>query len=66
MWRVSAIRAGFFAVDVVAGRHVMDLCTGTGIAAIAAAELGATSVTAWDICPRAVRCAQAKRRPSRS
>ena len=44
---------------VVAARHVMDLCTGTGIAAIAAAELGASSVTAWDICPRAVRCAQA-------
>jgi len=44
---------------VVGGRHVMDLCTGTGIAAIAAAELGASSVTAWDICPRAVRCAQA-------
>jgi release factor glutamine methyltransferase len=43
---------------VVTGRHVMDLCTGTGIAAIAAAELGASSVTAWDICPRAVRCAQ--------
>jgi release factor glutamine methyltransferase len=42
----------------VAGRRVMDLCTGTGIAAIAAAELGASSVTAWDICPRAVRCAQ--------
>ena len=43
---------------VVAGRHVMDLCTGTGIAAIAAAGLGASSVTAWDICLRAVRCAQ--------
>jgi release factor glutamine methyltransferase len=43
---------------VVAGRRFMDLCTGTGIAAIAAAELGASSVTAWDICPRAVRCAR--------
>lgn len=43
---------------VVAGRRVMDLCTGSGIAAIAAAELGASSVTAWDICPRAVRCAR--------
>jgi release factor glutamine methyltransferase len=43
---------------VVVGRRVMDLCTGSGIAAIAAAELGAYSVTAWDICPRAVRCAQ--------
>jgi release factor glutamine methyltransferase len=44
---------------IVVGRRVMDLCTGTGIAAIAAAELGASSVTAWDICPRAVRCARA-------
>ena len=43
----------------VAGRHVMDLCTGTGIAAIAAADLGARRVTAWDICTRAVRCARA-------
>jgi release factor glutamine methyltransferase len=43
---------------MVAGRHVMDLCTGSGIAAIAAAELGASSVTAWDVCHRAVRCAR--------
>ncbi|MFL0277362.1 HemK2/MTQ2 family protein methyltransferase [Mycobacterium sp. SMC-19] len=38
--------------------RVLDLCTGSGIAAIAAAELGADSVTAFDICPRAVRCAR--------
>lgn len=44
---------------MVVGRRVVDLCTGSGIAAIAAAELGASSVTAWDICPRAVRCARA-------
>ena len=43
----------------VAGRHVVDLCTGTGIAAIAAADLGAHRVTAWDICTRAVSCARA-------
>ncbi|KAA1433033.1 HemK2/MTQ2 family protein methyltransferase [Mycolicibacter arupensis] len=38
--------------------RVLDLCTGSGIAAIAAAELGAAGVTAFDICSRAVRCAR--------
>ncbi|MGH3969737.1 MAG: HemK2/MTQ2 family protein methyltransferase, partial [Mycobacterium sp.] len=37
---------------------VLDLCTGSGVVAIAAAELGAVSVTAFDICPRAVRCSR--------
>jgi release factor glutamine methyltransferase len=40
-------------------RRVVDLCTGTGVIAIGAAEQGAASVTALDICPRAVRCARA-------
>jgi release factor glutamine methyltransferase len=40
------------------GKRVLDLCTGSGVVAIAAAELGAASVTAFDICPRAVRCSQ--------
>ncbi|MDQ2627903.1 MAG: 50S ribosomal protein L11 methyltransferase, partial [Actinomycetota bacterium] len=39
-------------------RRVLDLCTGSGVVAIAAAEMGAGSVTAFDICPRAVRCAR--------
>lgn len=43
---------------VVVGRRVVDLCTGSGIIAIAAAELGADAVTAWDISEDAVRCAQ--------
>nr|WP_085200131.1 HemK2/MTQ2 family protein methyltransferase [Mycobacterium fragae] len=43
---------------LVPGRRVLDLCTGSGYIAIAAAELGAASVTAFDICPRAVRCSQ--------
>lgn len=38
--------------------RVLDLCTGSGVAAIAAAESGAGRVTAFDICPRAVRCAR--------
>lgn len=44
--------------DLVPGRRVLDLCTGSGFVAIAAAELGATSVTAFDICPRAVLCSR--------
>lgn len=42
----------------VEGRTVLDLCTGSGIAAIAAAQLGAEQVTAFDVCRRAVRCAR--------
>ncbi len=37
---------------------MLDLCTGSGVVAIAAAQLGAASVVAFDICPRAVRCAR--------
>ncbi|MBJ7340345.1 HemK2/MTQ2 family protein methyltransferase [Mycolicibacterium sp.] len=40
------------------GRTALDLCTGTGVVAIAAALLGAARVTAWDICPRAVQCSR--------
>ncbi|MGA5542136.1 HemK2/MTQ2 family protein methyltransferase [Mycobacterium sp. NPDC051198] len=44
---------------VVAGRRVVDLCAGSGVVAIAAAELGASAVIALDISPSAVRCTQA-------
>jgi release factor glutamine methyltransferase len=44
--------------SLVAGRRVLDLCTGSGFVAIAAAELGCASVTAFDICPHAVRCSR--------
>ncbi|ORA27871.1 HemK2/MTQ2 family protein methyltransferase [Mycobacterium aquaticum] len=51
-------------IDVLAGgaplkgRSVVDLGTGSGVVAVAAAQLGARSVTAFDICPDAVRCAR--------
>ncbi|MEB3048743.1 HemK2/MTQ2 family protein methyltransferase [Mycolicibacter sp. MYC123] len=38
--------------------RVLDLCAGSGVAAIAAAELGADRVTAFDLCPHAVRCSR--------
>lgn len=41
------------------GRRVLDLCTGSGFVAIAAAEMGCASVTAFDICPHAVLCSRA-------
>jgi release factor glutamine methyltransferase len=41
------------------GSRVADLCTGSGVVAIAAGEYGATEVTAFDICPRAVNYARA-------
>jgi release factor glutamine methyltransferase len=44
---------------LAAGRKVADLCTGSGVIAVSAARHGASSVTAFDICPRAVRCARA-------
>jgi release factor glutamine methyltransferase len=40
------------------GRRVADLCTGSGVIAINAALQAASTVTAFDISPRAVRCAR--------
>lgn len=40
------------------GRKVLDVCTGSGVVAIAASECGAASVVAFDICPRAVSCSR--------
>ena len=45
--------------ELARGRRLLDLCTGSGVVAIAAATLGAASVTAFDICPHAVRCSLA-------
>jgi release factor glutamine methyltransferase len=53
-----------FLIDVMektglaAGRRVADLCTGSGVVAISACKQGASDVTAFDISPRAVRCAR--------
>jgi release factor glutamine methyltransferase len=53
-----------FLVDVMEksglalGRRVADLCTGSGVVAVAAGEQGASQVTAFDVCPRSVRCAR--------
>ncbi|GAA2541418.1 HemK2/MTQ2 family protein methyltransferase [Mycolicibacterium diernhoferi] len=41
------------------GSNVADLCTGSGVVAVNAAIQGASSVSAFDICPKAVRCARA-------
>jgi release factor glutamine methyltransferase len=41
---------------LIPGRRVLDLCTGSGFVAIAAAQLGAASVIAYDLCPKAVQC----------
>jgi release factor glutamine methyltransferase len=38
---------------------VADLCTGSGVLAVDAAAQGASHVSAFDICPKAVRCARA-------
>ncbi|HKI41683.1 MAG: class I SAM-dependent methyltransferase [Mycobacterium sp.] len=43
---------------LIPGRRILDLCTGSGFVAIAAAEMGCASVTAFDICPHAVRCSR--------
>lgn len=43
---------------LASGRRVADLCTGSGVVAIAAAEAGAKSVVAVDVSAHAVRCAR--------
>lgn len=43
---------------IVTGRRVLDLCTGSGVVAVAAAQLGARNVIAFDVSPHAVECAR--------
>jgi predicted nicotinamide N-methyase len=45
--------------DLVAGRSVLDLATGSGLVAVAAAKAGATPVTANDIDPLSLAAATA-------
>jgi release factor glutamine methyltransferase len=43
---------------LIPGRRVLDLCTGSGFVAIAAAQMGSASVIALDVCPLAVECSR--------
>lgn len=45
--------------DLVSGRSVLDLATGSGLVALAAARAGATPVTANDVDPMSLAAAQA-------
>ncbi|BBX67612.1 HemK2/MTQ2 family protein methyltransferase [Mycolicibacterium psychrotolerans] len=42
------------AAGLAPGARVADLCTGSGVVAVAAAQAGAAEVAAFDICPTAV------------
>jgi release factor glutamine methyltransferase len=45
-------------IQIPKGAEVLDLCTGTGVIAIKAAQLGASHVVAVDLNPEAVKSAQ--------
>jgi release factor glutamine methyltransferase len=45
--------------NLVEGRRVLDLCTGSGVLAVGAAVLGAGHVSAYDISPHAVQATHA-------
>lgn len=71
-WDAPAVAEGVYApqedsqllIDIMdktglaVGRRVADLCTGSGVVAIAAADQGAAEVTAFDISPRAAHFAR--------
>ena len=44
--------------DLARGRRVVDLCTGSGVVAVAAGGQKASHVTAFDVCSRSVRSAR--------
>jgi release factor glutamine methyltransferase len=45
-------------IEIKKDAEVLDLCTGTGVIAIRAAQLGAKRVVAVDLNPEAVKCAK--------
>ncbi|WP_370464912.1 HemK2/MTQ2 family protein methyltransferase [Mycolicibacterium sp. P1-18] len=51
---IEALRAS----GLAAGNRVADLCSGSGVVALAAAEQGASSVAAFEMSSRAVACAR--------
>jgi release factor glutamine methyltransferase len=51
---IEALRA----TGRVAGSRVADLCSGSGVVALAAAAQGAAAVSAFEMSPRAVTCAR--------
>lgn len=51
--------------EVVRGRRVIDLASGSGLAAIAAAKAGAAAVTAYDIDPLAAAAAAVNARANK-
>jgi release factor glutamine methyltransferase len=57
VFRTSPLLAEAIAANVVSGLRVLDVGTGSGVAAIRAAACGA-QVTAIDINPDAIRCAR--------
>ncbi|MCV7420330.1 methyltransferase [Mycobacterium yunnanensis] len=52
---IGALRAS----GLAAGRRVADLCSGSGVVALAAAQQGAATVAAFEMSSRAVDCARA-------
>src|SRR5437763_60686 len=50
---------------LAAGRRVLDLCTGSGVLAIAAARSGASGVTAVDVSRRAITAVRLNARLNR-
>jgi methylase of polypeptide subunit release factors len=61
-YRAPAYFAAFIGELDLSGKTVADLCTGSGIQALAAARAGASRVVAIDINPRAVAAAAANAR----
>jgi len=55
-WLDSLLLAESLSTSIEPGMSVLDVCSGTGILAVAAARLGAADVVAVDVSKRAVHC----------